>query len=141
MEQISSDLCTSCGLCCNGTIVSAVSVEKEKRHLFTTIKNGMISQPCEQLSECNTCAIYKDRPSACRNYRCKVLAAVESGKLSFDKAQEIINEVKDAIQNPQDYHNPNTATILSAFERYGMEPIIKKDYGDEFLPGMPLKIN
>ena len=134
MEQtISSDLCTSCGLCCDGTFFPRVSIPKEKYHLFTTVtKEGQFPLRCEHLSQCNTCAIYKDRPYACQSYKCGVLLAVEAGSLSFNKAQEMIKEVKGGA-SPQ---------VHEDFTKYGSAPILNPTTKeDEFLPGMPLKIN
>ena len=136
-QTVGSDLCTSCGLCCDGTLFPAVFLEKEKRHLFTIVEGDRFPQRCEHLSDCNTCAIYKDRPTACQAYRCGVLKAVEGGKLSFDKAQEIINKVKEEVKRLQGA--PNTK-IIKDFEKYGKEPP-PSPYGDDFIPGMPFKIN
>jgi hypothetical protein len=33
------------------------------------------------------CSVYSERPAACRTYRCAVLKAFESGKLSFEESE------------------------------------------------------
>ena len=106
MEQtISSDLCTSCGLCCDGTFFPRVSIPKEKYHLFTNVtKDGHFPLRCEHLSQCNTCAISQ--------------ALKRTFKLGA---------------SPQ---------VHEDFTKYGSAPILNPTpKEDEFLPGMPLKIN
>jgi Fe-S-cluster containining protein len=41
--------------------------------------------PCPRLAD-RCCTVYDDRPSACRRYRCAVLAKYETGSLSLDDA-------------------------------------------------------
>lgn len=39
------------------------------------------------------CAVYEERPSACRKFRCSVLRALEAGEVSEAEANDAIDEV------------------------------------------------
>ena len=95
-----TNICLSCGLCCDGTLIGFVQLESEElssvrklMEIEETEENGMFFLPCNKLG-CNGCNIYSQRPKACRNFECGVLKSVEKKELSFDKATEVIAVVK-----------------------------------------------
>ncbi|WP_037320269.1 YkgJ family cysteine cluster protein [Salegentibacter sp. Hel_I_6] len=95
-----TNICLACGLCCDGTLIGFVQLDNEElapvKHLMDieqTGENGMFFLPCNELG-CNGCNIYSQRPKACRNFECGVLKSVEKKELSFDKATEVIEVVK-----------------------------------------------
>ncbi|MBO2545748.1 YkgJ family cysteine cluster protein [Salegentibacter sp. BDJ18] len=95
-----TNICLSCGLCCDGTLIGFVQLEREElspvkqlMDIEQTGENGMFFLPCNELG-CNGCNIYSQRPKACRNFECGVLKSVEKKELSFDKATEVIDVVK-----------------------------------------------
>jgi len=96
----SENLCISCGLCCDGTLIGFVQLDREEllpvkqlMDIEQTGENGMFFLPCNELG-CNGCNIYSQRPKACRNFECRVLKSVEKKELTFDKATEVIDVVK-----------------------------------------------
>ena len=95
-----TNICLSCGLCCDGTLIGFVQLESEElspvrklMEIEKTGENGMFFLPCNELG-CNGCNIYSQRPKACRNFECGVLKSVEKKELTFDKATEVIDVVK-----------------------------------------------
>ena len=95
-----TNICLACGLCCDGTLIGFVQLESEElapvkqlMDIEQTGENGMFFLPCNELG-CNGCNIYSQRPKACRNFECGVLKSVEKNELSFDKATEVIEVVK-----------------------------------------------
>ena len=95
-----TNICLSCGLCCDGTLIGFVQLDKEElapvkqlMEIEQTGENGMFFLPCNELG-CNGCNIYSQRPKACRNFECGVLKSVEKKELSFDNATEVIDVVK-----------------------------------------------
>ncbi|MGW1456559.1 YkgJ family cysteine cluster protein [Salegentibacter agarivorans] len=95
-----TNICLACGLCCDGTLIGFVQLEREEltpvkqlMDIEQTGENGMFFLPCNELG-CNGCNVYSQRPKACRNFECGVLKSVEKKELSFDKATEVIDVVK-----------------------------------------------
>ena len=96
----SLNLCLSCELCCDGTTIGYVELDREELPLMRTLKkieeengNGFFLQPCDKLG-CNGCTIYDQRPKQCAAYECKLLKSVEQKELDFNSAMEVINAVK-----------------------------------------------
>lgn len=91
-------LCLSCGMCCDGTLfnVAAVTLEEAARlegRVNLSENRLRIRQPCPALQRDNGCAVYTERPHACRHFRCTVLQQLERGQLSEAEAHESIAEV------------------------------------------------
>lgn len=96
----SSDLCLSCGLCCDGTLIGHVQLANEELQAVKKVLeiedengNGFFLQPCQKY--CNGCSIYEQRPRACVNFNCGLLKSFEAKDLSFNAASELIQEVKN----------------------------------------------
>ncbi len=95
-------LCLSCGMCCDGTIFDTVpiksedflpplesagiKIEKRKKEFF-------FNQPCTAFRQ-NCCQIYADRPTNCREYRCKLLRKYERGEISQTDALQQISRAR-----------------------------------------------
>jgi Fe-S-cluster containining protein len=95
----SSNICLSCGLCCDGTLIGFVQVEQDElpavREVMTIEEEngiGFFLQPCQKY--CNGCTIYADRPSNCDKFNCGLLKSVQQEDLAFDEALKTIDEVK-----------------------------------------------
>ena len=94
-------LCQSCGLCCDGTLFSGVSLQASelpwaRRVRLTVIdETGARSfpQPCACFDGLN-CGEYADRPTACRTFRCRLLIGVESGETSLESALAKVNAAR-----------------------------------------------
>jgi uncharacterized protein len=100
----SKDLCSSCGMCCDGTLFPYFRINNDERELFSTreisgIRN--VPQPCEHFIGCSGCKIYQNRPNTCSEYKCPVLKGFEGGKLSYETALEYIDSLKNDKDNKE----------------------------------------
>ena len=96
-----SELCTDCGICCNGTLFSSVTLDAaaivtaRAHHLpiLETASECRLELPCPALHGV-LCGIYEDRPEPCADYACELLLSVHNEELSFDDAREIIEHTR-----------------------------------------------
>jgi hypothetical protein len=93
-----SSLCLDCGLCCDGTLFEATALMPnedgrrlaERQAVFVTEKGTRrFQQPCPA-HECGSCTIYDERPEVCRDFRCSLLTAVDSGATDETTARVVI---------------------------------------------------
>ena len=78
-----STLCTSCGLCCDGSLFTQVPLSADevallRRRGLPLLVNGerrALTQRCAALAG-SSCTIYEERPEGCRRYRCMLHAAL-----------------------------------------------------------------
>jgi hypothetical protein len=95
----SSKLCLSCGLCCDGTLIGHVQLEKEEIVDVSKVMkinqeqgHGFFLQPCKKY--CNGCSIYSERPKECASFKCGLLNSFEQMEITFETTAAIIKEVK-----------------------------------------------
>jgi len=95
----SSNICLSCGLCCDGTLIGFVQLENEEKPALREIMdieeengNGFFLQPCK--SYCDGCTIYSNRPQQCASFKCGFLNSFEQKEFGFDSALETVESVK-----------------------------------------------
>jgi Fe-S-cluster containining protein len=95
----SSNICLSCGFCCDGTVIGFVKLDREELPVMRKLMdieeehdNGFFLQPCNNF--CDGCNIYSKRPKQCASFKCGLLKSVEQKELEFNSAIEIIDEVK-----------------------------------------------
>ncbi|MGQ0507356.1 MAG: YkgJ family cysteine cluster protein [Myxococcaceae bacterium] len=96
-------LCEHCGLCCDGTLFTFVSLTDEEaarlraRDLSLGLREGkaVLQQRCSALSG-TLCGIYEERPAACRAYECLLYKAVQEGEVDEREALRLIDEVKQS---------------------------------------------
>ena len=93
------NICLPCGICCDGTLIGFVELDREEIPALTKIMDieeedgkGFILQPCNSFSD--KCNIYLDRPKQCAKFNCGLLKSVEQNELEFDSAIEIVKEIK-----------------------------------------------
>ncbi len=106
---MSSALCADCGLCCNGVLHSFTWVEPDEAARLTALglqvrprEGGQsFGQPCVALRE-PLCAIYAERPSHCRRYRCRLLKRLEAGELDLASAQATVARARGALSRVRD---------------------------------------
>ncbi|KAA3439235.1 YkgJ family cysteine cluster protein [Rufibacter hautae] len=94
-----TNICLSCGFCCDGTVVGFVQLSREELPLLSessdvenTNGEGFFLQPCSNY--CNGCSIYSKRPRHCASYACALLEAVEQKQIDFDSAIKIVEVVR-----------------------------------------------
>ncbi|MFP6685525.1 MAG: YkgJ family cysteine cluster protein [Polyangiaceae bacterium] len=96
-----ADLCTDCGLCCDGTLFSSVSLDpaglitarEHRLPVLETVDSCKLQMPCPALRDV-LCGVYEDRPEECADFSCDLLERVEGGQQSFEGARRIIEETR-----------------------------------------------
>ena len=101
-NALASDICIACQLCCNGTIFPSISVSAREAARLEQhqpgICNGSRSElptPCIALSSNEGCTAYHLRPNACAAFTCSLLHRATMGSLSLEKAEQIIEDMKE----------------------------------------------
>jgi Fe-S-cluster containining protein len=102
-----SNLCPTCGLCCNGVLFADVELRAgdDPRRLakvgLTLEKKGRsklaFTQPCACFNG-KFCNIYADRPKRCRTFECGLLKCVQDGELEADAALKTIARTKRQVE-------------------------------------------
>lgn len=101
----STDLCTSCGLCCSGVVYDSVpfpfdetaAVEELGLSPYQDPPGQMrFDLPCRHLRQ-TMCGVFERRPSPCGAFRCELLIALETGTLSLREAKATVEEAKAMI--------------------------------------------
>jgi uncharacterized protein len=96
-----SEICTSCGMCCDGTLFNKALLKNQADEVLaknmgmeTFIedqKKRYFKLPCHHFNGC--CTVYdKDRPHVCGVYFCQPLKKVQKGTISIDAAKEKIEQ-------------------------------------------------
>ncbi len=103
-DKNSPDLCTKCGVCCNGSFFDLAGIhpsdlneETRKLDIVVTGDKLQIKLPCRAHIN-NRCTIYEQRPWVCRAYECKLLKECKQGKVEEREAIEVINTLKSALE-------------------------------------------
>tara|TARA_R110001592_G_scaffold56587_2_gene172450 strand:- start:573 stop:914 length:342 start_codon:yes stop_codon:yes gene_type:complete len=98
----SKDLCSNCGMCCDGTLFPFFRIKPEESHLFSD-KTGVINIPqkCMHFNGCDGCKIYENRPNTCSSYKCPVLRSFEKDKISFEDSLKYIKSIKEDKNNKE----------------------------------------
>lgn len=96
-----SQLCTDCGLCCDGTLFDIATFQPAEvdRLLalgFTIREDGSgvaFALPCHLLDGA-CCTIYDERPSKCRTFRCGLLKRLDRDEVTVAEAQDVVAKAK-----------------------------------------------
>jgi uncharacterized protein len=104
--DLTDTLCTTCGLCCDGTLFADVELsgDAEAARLASLgletegdeLGVGLLSQPCPALRG-TRCGIYAHRPKCCRRFECALLQNAQSGAVSPERAAELIADTRRRI--------------------------------------------
>ena len=83
-------LCTQCGLCCDGTLFADVELEDESEEavlsLWASIDTDgppVLLQPCMALDG-TRCTVYQHRPGCCRTFECRLLQRVQRRQITHE---------------------------------------------------------
>jgi len=105
-EQEAQIICTSCGLCCDGTLFTHANLipEDSDENLnaagilaVQSSEKRYFQLPCHHL-ENRRCKIYHMwRPHVCGRFRCKILQRLSTGELSFEQGMEIAKKAREHI--------------------------------------------
>ena len=144
-----NNLCMQCGMCCGGRVFGSVKVDDPSTITYLEnvgfrLKkdergNSYFSQPCVA-HRANCCAIYQNRPSACSNFRCKLLERYLAGEIAFDLAIKIVEECKQLVLDLEkieyygvSFHEKLVSDRLSELTRRLLEennPTLRRAYAD-----------
>jgi len=100
-----STLCLRCGMCCDGTLFTHVSLQPgevtvlQQRGLpWISRADGSpaLAQHCAAL-EGRTCTVYTDRPASCRRYHCQLYAALAEKEVSLDEALGLVDAAQALV--------------------------------------------
>lgn len=108
-----TDLCSACGLCCDGTLFYSVVLQPGDSpkqliglglKLLKKRKQFSFLQPCSAF--CGThCSIYEYRPSRCRAFECEQLRRLNTGEATLhdslarvDEARACLDEVRGLLR-------------------------------------------
>jgi uncharacterized protein len=141
----SSELCRSCGLCCDGTLFDYVPVADAEMARLAKLGfavrqakggEGRYDHPCPKF--CGECSIYEDRPASCASFQCELLRSSESGELSFTEARDIVRQAKGMIADIERRFGPQAARILPMewtrlFEKWQSTAAPLREEGDSRL--------
>ena len=100
-----SDLCVSCGLCCEGAVYERVPIEPEE--FGSAVSLGLpitmdlhgvcFSLPCPRLED-KCCTVYESRPARCRDFYCKTAKELICGEISRELAFARVGEANARAQ-------------------------------------------
>jgi len=111
LSDSGSQLCVSCGLCCDGALHDAAALLPEEMSLALSLgmkvtRSGQdvrFSLPCHLLKD-RCCTVYANRPSPCRNYKCRLLRSLQAGEKSLEEcldkvstARSLLNDLEDVL--------------------------------------------
>jgi hypothetical protein len=96
-------LCSDCGICCDGTLFSSVTLEdadvvavRQHRLPLLETRNGYrLELPCEARRGV-LCGIYDERPEICADFACELRIRVEERRMSLSKARGIVAATRAA---------------------------------------------
>lgn len=99
-----SQLCTACGMCCDGTLFSFVALSSEEARKLRLVgaevrdEGGLLKLPqrCGALVG-TSCAIYDERPFVCRRFDCLLVRALTDKELPLDEALEVVAEARARV--------------------------------------------
>ena len=100
VEQAST-LCTSCGMCCDGSLFSFVALSTEEARTLriqgvdVRDEGGFLKLPqrCGALEGCR-CTIYEKRPYVCRRFDCLLVRSLTEKELPLDEALQIVSDAR-----------------------------------------------
>ena len=92
------NICVGCGLCCDGTIfteVTLVDVDEQppliavRAEITQRRDQFFLGQPCAASTPAG-CSIYEERPALCRTYKCDLLRRRDIGEITTSAAATIV---------------------------------------------------
>ena len=104
--SLTDQLCTHCGLCCDGSLFADVELAGRAEATGLVIlgleveddqDGAVLLQPCRALRG-RRCGIYAHRPRCCRTFECRLLQDARSGAVSVEAARKRIAETLAGIQ-------------------------------------------
>ena len=100
-QTAGAELCRDCGLCCDGTLFTSVTLDEEstatarlhRLPLLETESATKLQHPCSALHGA-LCHIYEDRPALCAAFVCELRRKVDEAKVDARRARAIVDEAQ-----------------------------------------------
>lgn len=100
-----SQLCQACGLCCQGALhdrgrLEADEVEPMRRLGLLTDERAegtVFRLPCPRYAG-GRCTVYAERPTACREYACRLLLRYRAGEITWEQGARRIEQVRRLVE-------------------------------------------
>lgn len=108
--RLTSTLCTTCGLCCDGTLFADVELGPAEAARLEIMglrideedtDAGLLSQPCAALKG-TSCGIYAHRPRCCRIFECRLLQDAQNGAITVERAATRIADTRRQVAEIRD---------------------------------------
>jgi uncharacterized protein len=98
MEDAASELCTSCALCCDGTLFGSVKIDADERPrlrlpIVEAESGYVLAQPCVALRGAR-CSAYEERPRSCARYECELRKRVVAGAVTAVEARAKVERIR-----------------------------------------------
>jgi len=117
-----TELCISCGLCCNGVLYSRTKIES---HEVSGLTAGLrvdqagdhfrFQQPCKHHCE-GRCVIYSQRFTQCRTFQCALLKRFDAGEVALPEALKAVAEAKAMVARVAAL-DPGSALVVNRIAR------------------------
>ena len=97
-------LCRSCGLCCDGSLFGRVPLRPEevttarKVRLHVIPSGKSFEQPCSAFGDERACGIYDARPSACRDFACRLFGAHARDGGDLEPRLAIVRRTRELLE-------------------------------------------
>ena len=105
-------LCSSCGLCCDGSLFGRVDlasdeVDLARKHRLKVVPSGTsFEQPCSALvrseGDERSCSIYAERPGSCRRFTCRLLARHRDEGGPLEQRLQVVRHVRRLLVSARD---------------------------------------
>jgi uncharacterized protein len=105
---LTDQLCTRCGLCCDGSLFADVELAGSAEAAGLEVMGleieeddadgALLVQPCAALRG-KRCGIYAHRPDCCRTFECRLLQDARRGAVSVGDAVALIAETLKRIRH------------------------------------------
>jgi len=122
VEPSPESLCLECGLCCDGTVFAAMTIQADERDYvvslgLTTTPDGdrfVSPQPCPAFQG-GCCSLYTTgRPLACGAYSCQLLSARRRDTRSHDDCLAVVAEVRGVAHDVEQAMGLDAGTFTRA---------------------------
>jgi Fe-S-cluster containining protein len=132
-ERERSDLCLSCGLCCQGVLHDLVPLDEDELDRAARLRLPVVESPlrlafrlpCPRLDD-RRCTVYAERPRTCASYACELLRAYGAGEVDEATALGRIAEVRaqsaEVAQRAGDPSRAEAAAELARMRRTWFDP-------------------
>jgi Fe-S-cluster containining protein len=114
-----SDLCVSCGLCCQGALHDLVPLDEDELERAARLRLPLVESPlrlafrlpCPRLED-RRCTVYEERPRTCASYACGVLRAYGEGEIDESTALERVARVREQTAEAARHPPASRAEVL-----------------------------